>query len=76
MTTQEKDALFEAVKDKLSSPYSREQFSYKNFIEFDVPCENADEFTQWFLDNQMGGSLMAHLNSQYGCDLYLTYNLD
>ena len=73
MTLEERNALFEAVRDKLNTQHHRECFIDDNFNEFDVPCDSADEFTQWFLDNQMGGSLMAHLNSQYGCDLYLTY---
>jgi hypothetical protein len=76
MTLVEKQALFDAVEKEMTTHHHRECFVDDNFAEFDIPCNNVTEFTQWFFDNNMSGSLMAHMNSDYGYDLTLTYNLD
>ena len=75
MTELEKENLFEDVQQKLDTIHHRKCFVDDYFAEFDIPCDNATEFTQWFLDNRMGGSLMAHMNSYYGSNLYLTYDV-
>lgn len=75
MTEQEKENLFNDVEQKLDTVHHRKCFAYDFFQGYNIPCESATKFTQWFLDNGMGGSLMAHMNSDYGSDLTLTYEM-
>lgn len=77
MTEQEKTDLQIAVGVCLNTKAKKENFLKKNFSHIDYstcPIDySAKNFTNWFVDNNMGGSLMADMNSDFNLDLTLTF---